>query len=147
MILKLRTCVERLPRWLRQGRGATASEYMVLLILAALFIVVMIRLFGASVSERFEASRQEIAGISSEQEGGGSAASAYGSGTSETAGASGAGNSAESAEAAAAREARAQGQRPAGKAGSVGGVSWVVIMIVLGLFGLLGYVIFGGKKS
>ncbi|TXD38961.1 hypothetical protein FRC98_00745 [Lujinxingia vulgaris] len=147
MMRRMRSAWERTPAWLGRGRGATAAEYMVLLMLAALFIVAMIRVFGSSVTSKFEASRQEISGISSEDRG----TSAAGQG------AAGANNGeqrsmtrttvAAAATNSAAAEARARGERPQARWWSVGGVSWIVVAIVLGLFGLLGYVIFGGKKE
>lgn len=144
---RMRSAWERLPVWMGRSKGATAAEYMVLLMLAALFIVAMIRVFGSTVTTRFEASRQEISGISSEEranedgkgaKSGESAQSGDGSITKKTVT-----TTANSA----AAEARARGERPVAKWWSVGGVSWVVVAIVLGLFGLLGYVIFGGKKD
>ena len=148
MMRRMRNAWERTPAWLGRGRGATAAEYMVLLMLAALFIVAMIRVFGSSVTSKFEASRQEISGISSEDR---SAASGAGQGG------AGAANSeqrsmtrttvASTAASSEAAEARARGERPQARWWSVGGVSWIVVAIVLGLFGLLGYVIFGGKKE
>ncbi|RVU47994.1 hypothetical protein EA187_00740 [Lujinxingia sediminis] len=144
MMRRIRSAWERTPVWLGRGRGATAAEYMVLLMLAALFIVAMIRVFGSSVTSKFEASRQEISQISSEDRGD-SAGSSHG--------AAGATNTSQrsvtrtTAASTAAADARARGERPDARLSSVGGVSWVVVAIVLGLFGLLGYVIFGGKKE
>lgn len=144
MMRRMRNAWERTPAWLGRGRGATAAEYMVLLMLAALFIVAMIRVFGSSVTSKFEASRQEISGISSEDRGAGQGAAGAANSEQRSMTRTTVASTAASSEAA---EARARGERPQARWWSVGGVSWIVVAIVLGLFGLLGYVIFGGKKE
>ena len=143
---RMRNAWERLPVWMGRSKGATAAEYMVLLMLAALFIVAMIRVFGSTVTSKFEASRQEISGISSEERAGEDGKGALAGEGRQSGGGSGQKAVASTASSDAAA-ARARGERPAAKWWSFGGVSWVVVAIVLGLFGLLGYVIFGGKKQ
>jgi len=40
--------------------GATATEYVILLILIACFVIAIVNLFGSTVSKKFQSANQEV---------------------------------------------------------------------------------------
>ncbi len=43
--------------------GATATEYIILLVLVACFCIAVVKLFGQTVSSKFEASQSAVADL------------------------------------------------------------------------------------
>ncbi len=43
-----------------QEDGATATEYIILLILIACFVIAIVKLFGTTVSEKFDAANTSV---------------------------------------------------------------------------------------
>lgn len=41
-------------------RGATATEYIILLILVACFVIAIVQLFGSTVSEKFASANEGV---------------------------------------------------------------------------------------
>lgn len=59
----------RWKRWITQPKGATAAEYIVALILTALFVLGIVKLFGGTVEDKFSAANSELAGTLAENDG------------------------------------------------------------------------------
>ncbi|MBA2661908.1 MAG: hypothetical protein H0U74_06405 [Bradymonadaceae bacterium] len=147
---------------MKVGRGATAAEYMILLILIAMVCLVVFRLFGDTIKGKISGAQGGIAAVGETTpddyvvagKGDGSAASgAAGSGS--AAGESGAGGagSADSGKAGAgAREPGSESyeyeqDKPVAQSGSVGGINPWILLVFLGLAGLLVYVFFAKKDG
>ncbi len=48
--------------WIKRGKGASAAEYIVMIILAAMFLIAIIRVFGPAVSQKFTDANDELSG-------------------------------------------------------------------------------------
>ncbi len=140
-------------RWKRPPRGATAMEYMVLILLVAISLIAIIELFAGGVQNQFHAvvdvineemgreteegkqRREERRAAQREER----QASAAASGQQQEQGAAAPAGTIPDAEPIEATSPPASG--------SVGGINPVVFIIGLGLLLLLGYVVFGKKKG
>lgn len=139
-------------RWRRPPRGATAMEYMVLILLVALSLIAIIELFAGGVQNQFQAVVDIInEDMGRETEEGRQRREEREAAKRKERQASMASSSGTQQQAAAAPETTtdevpiADSSPPA--SGSVGGINPVVFIIGLGLLLLLGYVVFGKKKG
>ena len=158
--------MSRLGRSLRQRRGATATETLILIILVALVILASVKVLRDSLANKAETANEHVSAVSIDREdpdekrrrqkakmasrGGGEAAGSQAE-ASQQARTPGAGEGSPNA------ASTEEGGDPIGEApaesgaappqGGCGGFNPFIIPIVLGLLGLLGYVVMKTKKG
>lgn len=146
----------RIRRWMEVPRGATAVEYLVILVVVAVFLLAMIELFAGGIEAQFHAvadllredmGKEPRHRPQDDEEHEGSSGSGYasssGSPSSGFAGSAGAGDPKRPGQ----QQARGAPAEKEAATGSVGGINPLVILIALGLLLLLGYAVFGDKKN
>lgn len=142
---------------IERGRGASATEMIILLVLIAVVCIGVFRLFGGTIKNKLTGAQATVAAVGTEEkqtQGSFEQASAAGSG----------GGSAKSADSNRKSQAGASGRSVANqggqaiapstsvakveqKPGSVGGFNPWILAIFLGLAGLLVYVFFAKKSD
>jgi Flp pilus assembly pilin Flp len=139
----------RIRRWMGRARGATAAEYLIMIILAVLLFMVALRLFGSTLQDKFRGASGEIATLGPID------------GTSKGASGSAARSGRDSASGSSARHydepARGKQQThydaddkveaPPPRGVSVGGFNVIILLIFGALVGLLIYVMFAKKQG
>lgn len=147
--------LRRMRSMIRRPRGATAVEYMVMMLLAVMVVMAVLKVFGGSIQEKFADANDELSGTlaSDAQErrqrsGSGSEGGSSGDGTSSSDGSSGQGADGQTG-----GEAGTSAGGGSGEAGEGGleedegpGFNPVILLIALGLVGLLVYVMVKGKN-
>lgn len=148
------TVLARLRASLAAGRGATAAEYIVLLVLTALVVLILIRVFGDTLRGKVTSAQQEIALVDSPNTSGGKGGARGDYKSSEsgsTASAATRGGAQSGGSALVSRPAQnvayEPSERRAAATGSVGGINPLILLVVLGLVGLLIYVFFAKKSD
>ncbi len=139
----------------KRGRGASATELIILLVLIALVCIGVFRLFGETIKAKLTGAQAEVAAVGGDDprfEGNFAATSPVaggGASATNTRGATAAGSATTGGGAV---EGSSSAKKPStalaeveGKSGSVGGFNPWILVIFLGLGGLLVYVFFAKK--
>lgn len=63
LIMNSKNIVNSLTQFHTDEDGATATEYIILLILVACFVIGIVKLFGSTLSEKFGSAQTSIAAI------------------------------------------------------------------------------------
>lgn len=147
----------KMRRWMEVPRGATAVEYLVILVVAVVFLLAVVELFAGGIEAQFTAvvdvirkdmGKEPLAVPRDEEED--RVGPGHGTGYASSSGPGGAAG-ASSTRGGPGRSEQDSGGVVVGEKeetiGSVGGINPLVIIIAIGLILLLGYVVFGDKKN
>jgi Flp pilus assembly pilin Flp len=134
-------------RWFQRRRGATLAEYMVLLLLTSLVVIVGIRLFGATVQDKYSGALDEIGyqqGSSDAPREGGAHRGDKGAGSPD--GAHGGPVQGPRNNRGADSTVAEQGASVS-RNSSLGGFNYFTLLLFGALIGVLGYVVFAKKEG
>ncbi len=153
------TMASRFRSSAKRGRGASATELIILLVLISLVCIGIFRLFGDTITAKLSGAQAEVSAVgggdrpfdgnfgeSGSASGGRSSGSSSGGSNSKSTGSTASGSASSGSNAAVAKAPTAVDAVEA-KPGSVGGFNPWILVIFIGLGGVLVYVFFAKKSG